>query len=109
MAQGGLNVRSAVFGGSVSRVAESAVGTRVVHPADDEWEVQLASSGDCVGYVTRYDELFEAIDVLPPYEVTVAFDLDHALQCIYATLDEPNGPIIAAYAACPARRAGGGR
>ena len=79
---------------------------RVERRTDTEWDVCLASSRVCVGYVTDLGDGFEAIDVLPPYRVAVRSRLEEALAEILDTIAEENESILAAYTgeAAPARR-----
>jgi hypothetical protein len=72
-------------------------GVTVEHDRAREWSVHLTAGNGCVGYVTDLGHGFEAIDVLPPYRVTITPSLEDAIAEILNTIDSENEPILAAY------------
>lgn len=80
----------------MSRVAPTIVDVHLVQIGGAEWEVRVDPTWDCVGYITRCGADFEAIDVLPPYEVALVHELDEAFGLIRETLSVDD-PVVAAF------------
>lgn len=88
--------------GGMSRLAPTTVDVHLVQTSGAEWEVRVDPTWDCVGYITRCDIGFEAIDVLPPYDVALVPELDEAFARIRDTLSADD-PVLAAFTAVSPR------
>jgi hypothetical protein len=86
----------------MSRIA-TAVDIHLVQTSGEEWEVRVDPSWDCVGYITHCGGCYEAIDVLPPYEVALVDDLDEALERITGSLGQAGEALLGAYTAAHTR------
>ncbi|NQX34101.1 hypothetical protein [Herbiconiux sp. VKM Ac-2851] len=82
----------------MSRLAPATVDVHLVQTSVLEWEVRVDPTWDCVGYITRCPDGYEAIDVLPPYEVVLTTELDDAFDRIRDTLTTGDA-VVAAYTA----------
>ena len=85
----------------MSRLAPATVDVHLVQTSGLEWEVRVDPTWDCIGYTTRCAEGYEAIDVLPPYEVVLTPELDDAFGRIRDTLAAGDA-VVAAYTSAAA-------